>query len=91
MGLSPDSQEIQDFFKRYDEMVLNGKSPKAVLATMFADLKTFIAVTDSPDQTMNLLAAYYRKTYTLATRAFPSVDPRWANIKPVEEMNDEPG
>lgn len=88
MALSPDGDEIKKFFARYDQMVLDGKQPKAILARMFADLKTFIAVSDEPSQIMDLCTAYFKKTYTLATRAFPSVDPKWEGIKPIEEMTD---
>jgi hypothetical protein len=87
VDLSASNEEIEKLFARYDQMVLDGRAPKAVLASMFADLKTFVVVTDEPDQIMNLCTAYFQKTYKLATRAFPSVDPKWADIKPIEEMD----
>lgn len=80
--------ELAEFFKRYDNMVMDGKAPRAVLATMLADLKGFVVATEEPQQVMNICAAFFDKMYKLSTRAFPSVDPKWAGVKPVEEMDD---
>lgn len=88
VDLAPDNKELLEFFGRYDKMVLDGKSPDAVLSRLLSDLRTLVVCANEPQQKMDVMAAFFAKTYKLATRAFPSVDPKWADVKPVEEMPD---